>query len=120
MSADDNPDILDRWKVLASAEPNRQRKAEFGGIGLLFAGKAARKAIWQAKLEGWNVEESTVVKECIAIGEKRGEARAVARGHVKGRVESFFEILSAKFGAVPEDVATTAPDVATFRQQAGI
>jgi len=71
-------------------------------------------------LEGWNVEESEIVKEWIAIGEKRGEARAVARGHVKGRVESFFEILSAKFGAVPEDVATTAPDVATFRQQAGI
>lgn len=139
MTGGGDPGIIDRWKLLADGEPDRRRKAEYGGIALLFADRAGRKDVWHAKLEGWNVEESTVVNEWIAIGEKRGETRGEARGRVEGQQTSLLGVLVRKFGPVPEGVvaavrgtsdadrlqdllwlAATAPDLAAFRQQAGV
>jgi hypothetical protein len=85
MLGGDNADTIDRWKALAEAEPDRRRKGEFAGLALVFADKAGCKELWQEKLEGWNVEESTVVKEWIALGEARGEARGVAIGEARGK-----------------------------------
>ncbi|WP_439631682.1 hypothetical protein [Gemmata sp.] len=147
MTGGGDPGIIDRWKLLAEGEPDRRRRAEYSGIAQLFAERAGRKAVWQAKLEGWNVEESTVVNEWIAIGEKRGETRGRVEGRVEGRLEgrtegqqtSLLGVLARKYGTVPEDVVAsvrgttdadrlqdwlwlvaTAPDLAAFRQQAGI
>lgn len=155
MTGGGDPGIIDRWKLLAEGEPDRRRRAEYSGIAQLFAERAGRKDAWQAKLEGWNVEESTVVNEWIAIGEKRGEARGRNEGRVEGRTEgrvegrtegrvegqqtSLLGMLVRKYGTVPEDVVAvvrgttdadrlqdllwlvaTAPDLAAFRQQAGV
>jgi hypothetical protein len=76
MAGADNPTLVDRWKKLAEAEPNTQRRAEFGGIAILFAGRVSRKELWQEKLKGWNVEESTVVQEWVAMGRAEGRAEA--------------------------------------------
>ncbi len=85
MSGGDNTDIIDKWKTLAEAEPNRRRKAEYAGLALVFADKAGCREIWEQKLEGWNVEESSVVNAWIAKGEKRGIAIGEARGRNWGR-----------------------------------
>jgi hypothetical protein len=70
----DDPALIDQWKRLAEMEPDSRRRAEFAGIAHLFAEKVGRKEIWQEKLKGWNVEESSVVREWMAIGEARGVA----------------------------------------------
>ncbi len=73
MSGAENPDTIDRWVALGSLESDRQRRAQFGTIALLFARRVGRGTIWEEKLKEWNVEESTYVNEWIAVGEKRGE-----------------------------------------------
>jgi hypothetical protein len=139
MAGSERPEVVDRWKAVAETEPNRRRRAEFGGIALLFAARAGRKELWESKLEGWNVEESEVVNEWIAIGEKRGETRGRVEGRVEGQATSLLDVLSERFGVVPEELeasirdtgdvgrlrtwirlATTAPDMQVFRQRAGV
>jgi hypothetical protein len=84
----DSPELIDRWKVAAEAEPNSRRRSEFARLARLFAERAGRKAIWHEKLEGWNVEESTVVNEWIAES--------------KGR--TLLHLVAKRFGPAPEDV----------------
>ncbi len=115
MAGADVPSLAERWKQLAEAEPDRRRRAEYGGLALVFADKAGRKAIWAKALEGWNVTESSVVNEWIAQGEAKGEAKGRAEGRAEGRVTALLEILADKFGAVPSDLeaairGTTAED----------
>lgn len=92
MSGADEPDIVDKWKVLAEREPDRRRRAEFAFVALLFAEKAGRKQLWFEKLEEWNVEESTVLEEFTrkreAKSEQRGEQRGKAIGETIGRLEA--------------------------------
>lgn len=68
MMGSDVPEFVDRWKRLAEGEPNSRRRAEYGGLALVLADKVGRRLLWQEKLEGWDVEESSVVNEWIAIG----------------------------------------------------
>jgi hypothetical protein len=100
MSGGGDADTIDRWKALAETEPDRRRKAEYGGIALIFAERAGHKDIWKQKLEGWNVEESTVVNEWMAIGEARGEAR----GEVREAQATILRLGAKKFGPAAEGV----------------
>ena len=75
----DAPALIDRWKLAAEAEPNARRRSEFAKLARVFAERAGRKAIWYQKLEGWNVEESTVVNEWIAAAEGRMLLRLAAK-----------------------------------------
>jgi hypothetical protein len=98
MSGGGEADIIVRWKALATAEPNSRRKAELGGLALVLADGAGHKDIWKQQLEGWNVTESSIVNEWMAIAEARGateEARAIV-----------FEFGAKKFG--PATAAITA------------
>ncbi|AMV23026.1 hypothetical protein VT84_01350 [Gemmata sp. SH-PL17] len=100
MSGGDNSDIIDRWKALAGSEPDRRRKAQMAAIAMLFATKVGRKAIWQAKLEDWNVDESEYVNEWIARGVVVGEAR----GEVREAQQLILRIGAKKLGPVPAGV----------------
>jgi hypothetical protein len=113
MAGADQPGTVDRWKAAAGAEPNSRRKAEFGGIALIFADRAGRKALWAEKLEGWNVEESTVVQEWIALGEARGEARGRNEGRVEGAREFVVRLGTKRFGGPPSSAQRAALDAAT-------
>jgi len=107
MAGADNPDTVDRWKRLAESEPNSRLKAEYGAIAKQFAARVKRNELWNKKLEGWNVEESTVANEWIALGEARGvalgEARGVALGEAHGRLEGvrllFRDLGTERFGS---------------------
>lgn len=72
MAGADDPGLLDHWAELAAAEPDRRRRADYGGLARVFAEKSGAKELWHAKLEGWEVEESAVVNEWIARGTARG------------------------------------------------
>ena len=151
MAGADAPALVDRWKALAEGEPDPARRKNYAAVAVIFAGRVGRKELWGPKLEGWNVEESTVLNEWIAKAEKkaeargeergeaRGEARGIAVGETNGRATSLLELLTERFGTVPEEVATTirgttdierlrawlraaavATDLPAFRLHAGI
>jgi len=123
MAGADNPDTVDRWKRLAESEPNSRLKAEYGAIAQQFAARVKRKELWQEKLKGWNVEESTVANEWVAIGEARGEARGVAVGEARGVAlgeargkvagglqiarENLIEVGTKRFGSEPSESQQT-------------
>jgi hypothetical protein len=103
MSGAENPETIDRWVALGSSEPDRQRRAQFGAIALLFARRVSRGKIWEDKLMGWNVEESTYVNEWIAVGEKRGEARGKEIGSMEAAQTSILRLGTKKFGPVSHE-----------------
>lgn len=102
-------DTIDQWKVLAESEPNRRRKAEYAGLALVFSDKGGCKELWQQKLEGWNMEESTVVNEWIAKGEQRGEARGISIGEARGEIRQAQEMIlrlgRKPFGTPSDEIA---------------
>lgn len=108
--------IMGQWKQLAQAEPDDRRRADYGGLALVFAELAARRPAWKQALEGWNVEQSQQVLEWQAEAEKRGivkgEAKGKAEGKAEGKVEgeakALLRLLERRFSMlVPADLATT-------------
>lgn len=109
LAGSDAPELVDRWKLLAEGEPNSRRRAEYGGLALVFADKADRKLLWQEKLEGWNMQESVVVNEWIAMGEKRGEAR----GRMELARTSVIHVGTKRFGRGPSEAQQATLDAIT-------
>jgi hypothetical protein len=62
MTGGDDPGIIDRWKRFAEAEPEHRRRAELGGLALVFAETTEREAIWQDALREWNMIRSKIVE----------------------------------------------------------
>ena len=62
------PGIMERWKLVASLEPDPSRRAIYGAIVLVFAELTKVSAQWRSSLEGWNMRESTIVAEWKAEG----------------------------------------------------
>jgi hypothetical protein len=96
MNGGDNPAFVDRWRVAAEVEPDAHRRGEFGGLAKVFAERANRKALWDEKLEGWNMEESQVVNEWIAEAQGRTVLRAAAKrfGPAPAEVEKAIQAIT--------------------------
>jgi hypothetical protein len=62
---------LAEWRRLAAPETNRRLRAEYGGLALQFAELAGCRVAWAELLEDWNLEESQVVTEWMARGERK-------------------------------------------------
>ncbi len=92
--------IIERWKELASAEPNAQRRADFGGLVLVFAEAANCWDVWKLALKEWNMIESKQVKEWQDQARKEGRQE----GRREGRLETLLEFLQDKFGNLPADL----------------
>jgi hypothetical protein len=102
------PRIMEQWKRLAEPEADRVRRADYGGLALVFAEAAGRLAVWKNALEGWNMVESQQVLEWMAQGEAKGKAEGLAEGEVKDRVSALLRLLELRFPpAVPADLETT-------------
>ena len=104
MTGGADPGIIERWKALAVAESDSRRRADFAGLARIFASAAGREAVWDAALEGWNVIESKVVNEWIAMGRAEGEARGEAKGRIAQAVALLISILEAKYGRIASDL----------------
>jgi hypothetical protein len=90
--------IIQEWLRLASAEPDGRRRADYGGLALVFAEAAGCREAWKQALKEWNMIQSQQVLEWQAEGEVKGQ--------VKGRAESLLEMLEAKFGGMPVELAS--------------
>jgi hypothetical protein len=89
-----------RWCEVAAAEPDARRRAEYGGLVQVLAEAAGCQEAWRQALRGWDVRESQVVNEWIA----EGEATALLR------------VLRARFGAVPDELASQVRQTADLPQ----
>jgi len=93
MHGAEKPNIINEWKRVAEQERDDRWRSDLGALALIFADFADRKPIWKAELEGWNVRESTVIREWQL------EAK------VENTQEKLLELLQGKFGAsLPTDV----------------
>lgn len=100
MAGGDEPDLVDRWKALAEAEPDSRRKGELGGLALVFAEKIKGRDVWQRKLEGWNVEESTLVNSWIARGTEIGKEIGKEIGSVEEARRTVLRLGAKRFDGV--------------------
>jgi hypothetical protein len=93
MHGADDPAIIEMWRRLAEQEPNPQRKADFGGLAMVFAELAGCGDLWKQALEDWEVEESKFLKE------------QRLKGELKGRRTAVLQVLEHRFGGpLPEDL----------------
>lgn len=97
MAGGNQPEVLKRWKELASQEPSQQRRREFAGLALVFAELAKELPSWQQSLEGWKVEESQVVLQW--------QAQAREQGLQQGFRDALLLLLQERFPApLPADL----------------
>jgi hypothetical protein len=71
--------IIEEWRRLASQERNADWRADFGAIALTFAELAKRKGVWQAGLEGWNVQESKFLTDWATQAELKTLRKGLLR-----------------------------------------
>jgi hypothetical protein len=57
------PELIQRWRRLAEQEPDPILRASYAALALVFAEKVGREEVWRKELEGFNVQESKIVKE---------------------------------------------------------
>ncbi len=95
------PAIMERWKQIASQEPDRALRATYGALVILFAELTDCVQPWQSGLEGWDMRESTVVAQWKAEGRAEGRAK----GRVEGERQALLLVLGQRFGMpVPADL----------------
>jgi hypothetical protein len=127
MQKGDDPAIIEKWKQLATAEPDTRRRATLGALALVLSEAVDRQTIWQDALKEWNVTKSTIVEQW--------QTEAV----IRTQASALLQVLEAKFGSVPADLsdavnatkdietlrrwlplAVHADSIESFRQQAGV
>ena len=101
MRGGDDPGIMTRWQELAQTEPDPQRRADYGGLALVFAEAAGRRPAWKEALKEWNVIQSQQVLEWMAQGEAKGKAEGEAKGKAEGKAESILRALEMRFAQEP-------------------
>jgi hypothetical protein len=90
-------DIIERWKALAAGEPDAERRADWGGLVLVFAEAAGHWPAWKQALEGWNVQTSQQVLEWQAEALQRGRAEGKIEGKAEGKAEAVIGTLQLRF-----------------------
>lgn len=90
MNGGGEPATAARWKELAAMESNETRRADLGGLALIFASLTNCVPVWRKELEGWNVERSPITLEWEA------------RGSLKTSRNILLRLLQVKFGSIPE------------------
>src|SRR5262249_46280661 len=55
-----------------NAEPDATKRANYGALALVLAEKRDRKDLWAKALEGWNVQESPIMREWLREAEEKG------------------------------------------------
>jgi hypothetical protein len=90
MAGGGDPAVIEEWKRVALTEPDVQRRLMYRDWALVFAELAKELVNWQQALEGWQVQESQVIRGWIDRGKQEGRvenARAVLLDLVRLRLE---------------------------------
>jgi hypothetical protein len=67
------------WVRLALAETDATRRADYGGLAVVFANLAGSGGVWRQTVEGLNVERSVFIQEWEARGELRATRATLLR-----------------------------------------
>jgi hypothetical protein len=99
-----DPEVIRRWLQIAEAEPDSQRRKEYGSLAKVMAELKDWYPAWEQALRGWEMRESRVVKEW----KQEGAVEAL-----RGTLD---RLLRKRFGVVPNAVsarieAVTDPEV---------
>jgi hypothetical protein len=119
--------MIDKWKRLAKQEPDRQLRADYAGLALVFVELTRHASSWRQALKGWNMRESQVILEW------QREARAEAV--LTTQRSNLLRALQLRFKKLPPDLkaavveltdleelsrwfdaAVTAPSLDAFRE----
>ena len=106
MAGADQADVVCRWRDLAMRQQQLHLRAAYVTLALVFAEMAGRTALWQTGLEGFNMQESKIMR-----GWREGGALTNARAAV-------VNVLQARFPGtpVPEGVTSALEKNADLRQ----
>jgi len=110
MQGSGGPDILQRWRQLVTAEPDRQRRAD-SQLAQVFAERVGRLAEWEAIMEDLTFIESPMI--AALLDRNRAEAR------VDNQAESLRRLLRRRWGTLPTDlvaVIETCRETATLER----
>ena len=93
--------IVAEWKRLGLLEPDSRRRADYGGLALVFAELTNRRDMWAEALKEWNMRESQTVNEWKKEGRLEGRLEGRVEGRVEGRLEGgredLMKVLQARF-----------------------
>ncbi len=127
--------IIQRWRQLAHAETDLQRRSGYA-LTRLFAERVGRLNAWKNALEGFSMIESPIIAELLADT----TTKAKAEGKAEGKADSLLRVLrnwyqaevseelAAAIGACTDgdqldrwmDAAAETETLQQFRQRAGV
>jgi hypothetical protein len=73
MRGGDDPDVVQRWLEVCTAEPNVQRRMDYANLAKVFADRAGWVGVWSKALEGWQMWKSTVIQSWRDEGRVLGQ-----------------------------------------------
>ena len=92
-----DPAVAQEWVRLARGETDRERRAEYAGLALVFAERAGCLPVWQQALKEWDVEQSQL------IAGWRSKARD--EGRLEAKRDAMLKVLRRHFPPeVPADL----------------
>jgi hypothetical protein len=97
MKGGGEPALIERWKEIAALEGDVSRRALYRDMALVFAELIREQVNWLRALEGWEMRESTYIKQF----ELRGREQGVV---LDSRAKLFKVIRSRLQDPVPESI----------------
>lgn len=119
--------IVEEWKRSALGEPAPSRRADYGGLALVFADLAECGVVWRHALEGWNVKQSQQVLQWQNEARREGELSGLRGAVLRALRVRFHKKLPLKLTAAIQrvndldelarwlDAALTAESLEGFR-----
>jgi hypothetical protein len=113
MAGADRPEVIRRWRDLAMRQQRLDLRGSYGSLALVFAEMAGRKAIWQTGLEGFDMQESTIMrqwrkdgievgrKEGLEVGRQEGRQEGLQEGALANARAAVLNVLQARFLETP-------------------
>jgi hypothetical protein len=105
MKGGGEPGVVALWLALARQEVDAQFRADYAGLALVFAEAARCRPVWEKALEGWEMEQSAVIKGWKDQGHKEGHKEGLREGKQEGSVTtqraSLVKLLWARFRNEP-------------------
>jgi hypothetical protein len=100
-----DPDIIERWKTIAATEPEREHRATYAALVIVFAELTGCADLWRSALKEWNMRESMIVNEWKAEARAEGLAEGRAEGRTEGQRSALLLVLGQRFHTpVPRDL----------------
>ena len=87
MAGADQADVVRRWRDLAMRQQQLHLRGNYAVLALVFAEMTGRKLLWQTGLEGFNMQESTIMRQWREEAAKQGRDAGLKEGRDKGLKE---------------------------------